>query len=84
MPATTPPPIATTLALLPVAAFPVLEGWSAELTLTEAAEMDETAELNTELWLLKADASELCAADAAADAAEDAADKAEKLVLYRY
>jgi len=39
------PPIATILGLLLVAAFPVLEGWSAELRLEEVAEMEATAEL---------------------------------------
>jgi hypothetical protein len=82
MPATT--PTATTLALLLMAAFFVLEGWSAEVTLEEAAEMEETTELNSELLLLKIDESELCADDAAADAAEEAEDKAAVSVLKRH
>jgi len=79
MPATT--PAATTLALLLMAAFPVLAGLSAEVTLEEAAEADERAELKTELWLLKTDESELSADDADADATEEAEDKAEVSVL---
>lgn len=83
MPATT-PPTATTFALLLMAAFPVLEGLSAEEMLEEADEADERAELYRALWLLKADESELCADDADADAAEEAADMAEVSVLKRY
>jgi hypothetical protein len=83
MPATI-PPSATTLALLPVlmAAFPVLEGWSAEVTLEEAAEMDATAELKAELWALETAESEDSADDADADATEEAEDKAAESVLY--
>lgn len=81
MPATT-PPSAMILALLPVAAFPVLEGASAEVTLEEADEMDATTELKEELWALKTDESEACADDADTDAAEEAADKADVSVLH--
>ncbi|KIM41966.1 hypothetical protein M413DRAFT_445154 [Hebeloma cylindrosporum] len=63
-------PIATTFGLLLMAAFPVLEGWSAELMLDEADDAAEAAEL-------KAAETELCAVDADADAAEEAEDKAE-------
>jgi len=79
MPATT--PTATTLALLLMAAFPVLAGLSAEVMLEEAAEMDERTELKSELLLLKTDESELSADDADADATEEAKDKAEVSVL---
>ncbi|KIM41954.1 hypothetical protein M413DRAFT_445150, partial [Hebeloma cylindrosporum] len=63
-------PIAAALALLLLAAFPVLEGWSAELMLDAADEADAAAEL-------KAAETELCADDADADAADDLEDKAE-------
>ena len=83
MPATT-PPATTALGLLLMAAFLVLEGWSADVTLEEAAEIDETTELYSALLLLRTDESELSADDADTDAAEEAADKAAESVLKRY
>ena len=76
------PPSAKTLGLLLMAAFPVLEGASAEVTLEEADDIDATTELKEELSALKTDESELCAADADADATEEAEDNADVSVLY--
>lgn len=81
MPAMT-PTSATALALLVMAAFPVVEGLSAEVMLEEADEADATAELKEELSPLKTDESELSADDAAAAAAEEEEDKADESVLY--
>jgi hypothetical protein len=67
-----------------VAAFPVLEGWSAELMLEAAAETDDTNELNSEVLLLKTEDRELCAAETADVMAEAEADKALVSVLTRY
>jgi len=64
-----------------MAAFPVLEGASAEVTLEEAAEADATTELKAELWALKTDESELKTDEADADATEEAEDMADESVL---
>jgi len=77
-------PIATILGLLLEAAFPVLEGWSAELRLEEAAEMDARTELYSELLLLNTEDREPCADETDDDMAEAAADKAMVSVLKSY
>ena len=71
MPATTPTAAALALLLLLVAAFLVLEGWSAELRLEEAAPMDDVTELYSALLLLRSEDRELCAAETDADTAEE-------------
>lgn len=81
IPAMTPTSATTLALLLRMAVLPVLEGLSAEVTLEEADEMDDTAELKEELSLLKTDESELNADEADADAAEEEEDKAAESVL---